>query len=196
MVHPLPLGKRLPQLTTFPSLGTFVPKCWWMHSTIIRTNQPNSTHTHHKPTLFGIISTIASILTTTHSQYHTQFILPYSIRNTILNSQYPGTTQIDTFRVKQFITTQSRMQWYLKRGISQNMRSLNSTTHTHHYSCEMTWRNSRYRNTCNLQTTSINSSSKYATILKIGFMEEHMEYHGITNTYHHMGIIMGDHHIY
>jgi len=47
-----------------------------------------------------------------------------------------------------------------------------------------------------LQTTSINSSSKYATILKIGFMEEHMEYHGITNTYHHMGITMEDHHIY
>ena len=32
-----------------------------------------------------------------------------------------------------------------------------------------------------LQTTSINSSSKYATILKIGFMKEHMGYHGITN---------------
>ena len=40
-----------------------------------------------------------------------------------------------------------------------------------------------------------NSSSKYATILKIGFMKEHMEYHGIINTYQQMEIIMGDRHI-
>ena len=41
-----------------------------------------------------------------------------------------------------------------------------------------------------------NSSSQYATILKINFMQEHMKYHGMTKTYQHMGIIMGDHHIY
>ena len=27
-------------------------------------------------------------------------------------------------------------------------------------------------------------------------MKEYMKYHGMTKTYQHMGVIMGDHHIY
>ena len=41
-----------------------------------------------------------------------------------------------------------------------------------------------------------NSTWKYATFRRIGFMKEYMNYHGITNTYQHMGIIIENHHIY
>ena len=115
LVHPLPL-RREPQLTTFPSLGTFVPKCWGIHSTINRTNQPILTHTHHNnPTPFLVYFLQSHNSHNNHSKYWSQPLtstkqLPHSNYNTILNLQYPGTNQINTTRWNKYTTIQLRVQ--------------------------------------------------------------------------------------
>ena len=54
----------------------------------------------------------------------------------------------------------------------------------------MTWNNQNIEIHVILVNNFRNSSSTYATILKIDFMNEYLKYHGITNTYWDMEIIM------
>ena len=123
LVHPLPLGKKATSTYNLPLFRNICPQMLrdtFNHLGISQTKlNPYTSQTNHLPFWYTFYK--AKIATTTiqnighnllphPSKYNTQITTPYSIHNITLNSQYPGTNQINTTRCNKYTTIQSRVQ--------------------------------------------------------------------------------------